>query len=117
VFIKLQVFTGGTITNSYAESINSRLRDDVGLSTKKNKVEAILGLRGYCKFPPVKNVTLTTANIRALQMLMQDDVIDTVSNGVLKQQLSSVRTELKRCEIVSETKHQFLLSEDIKVVV
>ena len=79
--IKLDVFTGGTITNSYAKSINSRLRH-VGSTTDNNLSETILRSRGYCKYPRLGQVTLTQANLEALHQLVEDDVITNVSNGV-----------------------------------
>ena len=113
-FIKLKVFTGGTITNSYAESINSRLRH-VGLTTDNNLFEIILRLRGYCKYPRLRQVTLTPANLEALHQLVEDDVIANVSNGVLKEQLQLSRTTEGKCRTVSTKEDKTLVTEEVIV--
>ena len=85
-YINLKVFTGGTVTNSYAESVNKQLRD-IGLNTKQTRFETILTLRGYCKYPRVKIAKLSAKNEEIIKNFTEEDVKDVVSNGVLRQML------------------------------
>ena len=113
-FIRLKVFTGGTITNNYAESINRRLRD-IGLCTQSTRFDAILRLRGFCKFPQAKNVRLSPESLLKLNDLMQEDVIRVVSNNVLMKQLQLVEEASKKCRITGVRDNRFIVSEDVTI--
>jgi len=108
------VFTGGTVTNSYAESINKRLRD-LGLTTDGDIFDCVLRLRGYCKYPPVIETALTVEDKKRLQQLMQADVVNVVSNNVLKQQCSLTKSAREKCEIVAEGKNVFVVTEIVTI--
>ena len=111
-FVNLQVFTGGTVTNSYAESINKCLRD-LGLTTDGDIFDCILRLRGYCKYPPVVETTLTAANKEELLKFLQADVVNMISNGVVKQQLALSKRASEKCEIVCESNDKFAVTEQV----
>ncbi len=59
-FVNLPVFTGGTLCNSYAESINSRLRS-IGCRKNHSRLEVIIAIREYCRhqYLPVESFRLS----------------------------------------------------------
>jgi len=95
--IKLKVFTGGTVTNSYAESINSRLRQ-FGLITVFNMFSVLQYLHSFVSS---HNVRETPPLLLTDQMkeIFGDDVLETVTKGVLSVQKSFLSASA--CEVVS----------------
>lgn len=113
-FITLPVFTAGTLSNSYAESINSCLRK-IGLTALgTSRLESIFLLRNYCKscVPVIK--TYSKERRVLLEKYMQPDVIDVVSNGVLRHQAKQIEQVEKICKILQEDGSIFTIEEVIE---
>jgi len=99
--IKLNVFTGGTVTNSYAESINRLLRDG-GLTSSFPLLNILRSLFNFVlqhRHPTVWPFTPS----EALKSIVSDTVLKTVSNGALKKLEGALRTALKDCSILEQT--------------
>jgi len=104
--------TAGTIINPYAESINSRLRS-LGFNTDSTKFEIILKLRGYCKFPHMANITLTPVVQQTLETVMKKEVVEIVSNNVLKKQFKQFHLiDASKCRIFSQMENMFSVIEE-----
>jgi len=84
-FITLPVFSGGTLSNSFAESINSCLRR-VGLTVFGSRLDSMLILRNYCTSYTTSVKRYSKERELLLKQHMQPDVMKCVSNGVLRQQ-------------------------------
>jgi len=114
--VNLKEFTGGTVTNSYAESVNNRLRQ-AGLTAGNGKTmfRAILILRGYCKYTQDKVTNLSPAVQRRIQQVFQEDVISCVSNCVLKEQHQLMNDAPNTCQIVAEEKDVVAVAEDVTI--
>ena len=80
--INLQVFTGGTITNSYAESVNNQIRR-YQLAFHLNSKDKIPILRHFCKYQ-VKPLRNSFVPKQDLLMIMQQDALSSISHGVLR---------------------------------
>jgi len=107
--IKLKVFTGGTVTNSYAESINSRLKQ-FGLITVFNMFSI---LQYFHSFVTSHNVRETPPLLLTDQMkeIYCDDVLRTVTKGVLSAQKLFLSTST--CEVVSVADDRVRVKETI----
>ena len=114
-FVSLPVFTGGTLSNSYAESINSRLRK-VGLIAFKSRFASMQALRSYCKADAPSRKGFSTDREVLLRSVMCDDVVCTVSNGVLRHQAKQIEETTKKfqegkCNILLEDEEKFVVQE------
>ena len=96
--IKLRVFTGGTLTNSYAESINNRLRRFC-LSYCCQSRDIISLLRNFCMYQ-VRPERDTFVPRPITKQLMDDAVLVKVSKGVLATQQKMLK-QVDTCEITS----------------
>jgi len=88
---------------------------NAGLTAKNTYFEAILALRGYCKYPRVGTKRLSRSCIEKLQRIMQDDVIAKVSNNVLKKQLELLREADTKCDICAYTENSAAVTEKVTV--
>ena len=89
-FVTLPVYTGGTLSNSYAESINSCLRKK-GLNPFKSRFESMFALRRYCSAYVLSKKGHSDGRIQQLNERMQEDVVKIVSDGVLRQQAQMIK--------------------------
>ena len=96
--ISLNLFTGGTVTNSYSESINSVLRD-AGLRTDFSLFFVIQATVNFFQENRHPTVWPFSPNNDTLAVL-PDTVLQTVSNGVLDIFQSSLREASRSCSFV-----------------
>ena len=118
-FVKLKVFTGGTITNSNAESINHLLRQFGLKSKKEERITVINLLREFCKKQQQPD-NMPFKPSSELLRIMELEVLHKISNGVLNQQKDMVRrlvfNEIKSCSVVCKTEHNATVRERIDIV-
>ena len=116
-FITLPVFTAGTLSNSYAESINSCLRK-IGLNALgSSRLNSIFALRNYCE-SSVHSIKLYSKERRVLlERFMQPRVIEVVSNGVLRHQAKQLEETEKTCRLVGEEGSSFTVQEVIEKMI
>lgn len=100
-FVTIPVFTGGTLSNSYAESINSCLRK-IGLTACSSRMESLFVLRNYCSAGVHSIKGYSKAREVLLQTYMEPKVIEVVSNGVLRHQAKHLEQTEKVCKILRE---------------
>jgi len=84
-FITLPVFSGGTLSNSFAESINNCLRR-AGVTVFGSRLDSIYILRSYCNSCITSVKKYSKERQLLLENYMQPDVMKCVSNGILRQQ-------------------------------
>jgi len=96
-FITLPVYTGGTLSNSYSESINSCLRK-IGLTAFSSRLGSLLSLRKYCQAAVQSRKGYSAERGVLLDAVMQQEVIDIVSNGVLRHQAKQIEQIMEDCE-------------------
>jgi len=96
--IYLKVFTGGTLTNSYAESVNNRIRR-YKLTFHARSSDKIPLLRNYCKYQarPVKDSFRTKED---LLKIMDDEVLQKISHGVLSTQQKLIKEAKQTCSVI-----------------
>jgi len=97
-FVKLKVFSGGTLSNSFAESINSRLRS-LGINIKSDRMRTIGILREYCKKKAPYYQSFKYRD--ELSKIMTDEVIHDISIGVLTKETMVMRGVKKKCKVIS----------------
>ena len=95
-FVGLRVFTGGTLSNSSAESINNRLRH-IGLCYDTHRIDAIIALREYSKVVSPSLISFSKERKVKLERIMMPDVMTNVSNGALKKQAQMMEDAMKTC--------------------
>lgn len=102
-FVALKVFTGGTLSNSYAESINNSLRKSGLIAFGTSRIDSIFALRKYCQASLHSITQCSRERQQKLEIYMQPDVIKFVSNGVLRHQAEQLdqAEENTRCKIVA----------------
>ena len=116
-FINLTVYTAGTLSNSYAESINSCLRK-IGLNALgTSRLNSIFSLRNYCK-SDVRSIKLYSNERRVLlEAFMEPPVMKFVSNGVLRHQAKQLEDAEKICRVVGEDGSSFTVQEKIEKMI
>ena len=109
-FINLKVFTGGTLTNSYAESVNNRLRR-YSLSPVCKRKDLITLLRNYftCQVRPERQTFVPN---KTTKQVMDDDVLRRISAGVLAGQQQMLK-QANTCQVSSANTQ--LLKRVVKV--
>ena len=119
-FITLPVFTGGTLSNSYAESINSCLRK-IGLTAFNSRLASMFALRNYCKAAAPSRKGYSADRRVLLGRMMQSDVLEVVSDGVLRHQAKQIEQTMKKhsidkCKILRENEEssEFVVQETIE---
>ena len=111
-FSKLKVFTGGTLSNSFAESINSRLRS-LGNNTKNDRMRVISILREYCK---QKASCKPFKNAKELSRIMTEEVIQKISNGVLTKETKLMRRVKRNCKVILAQRNAARVNERVDIV-
>jgi len=112
-FITLPVFTGGTLSNSYAESINSCLRK-AGLNAFTSRLNSIMALRNYCTACTRSIIGYSRQRRLLLDHYMKEGVTDTVSRGVLLHQAEQLEEAENICTLLSEQGSSFVVEELIQ---
>ena len=112
VFVKLKLFTGGTLSNSFAESINSRLRS-LGINTKNGRMTVITILREYCK---QKICCKPFKDVEELSRIMTEEVIHKISNGVLTKEMKLMRQVRRNCDVISAQRNAAKVNERVDIV-
>ena len=96
-FIKMKLFCGGTLTNSYSESVNSLLRN-AGLKPPNSIYQSLCNLTSFCEtrsnsfrlpFPFKAN--------KAVDAILSHDVTHTLTNGALNTFQDDVRKAQATC--------------------
>ena len=115
IFIKLTVFTGGTLCNSNAESINSRLRS-YGINEKTERIEIISILRQHCPDVPKNFKPITAAAAGELLNIMTEEVIEKISTGVLIRERMVMRQVKENCTVSSAAGQLIKIQEQVNIV-
>ena len=92
------MFTGGTLTNSYAESVNNRIRR-YKLTFHARSSDKIPLLRNYCKYQakPVKDSFHPNED---LLKIMDDEVLQKITHGVLATQQKLIKKAKQTCTVI-----------------
>mgnify|MGYP004703151233 FL=1 len=110
-FINLKVFTGNTITNSYAESVNAQLHR-FGIEMQGTHLDQLILLQ---HFVASKSQTkLSTFDPQPLIGLFENDVFVRVTNGVLSLMVEKLKLAKQTCKLVEETDEHFKVEQLIK---
>lgn len=80
--IRLKVFTGGTVTNSFAESVNARLRD-IGMTVTFPMLSVLRYLHTYMWKHYYETCRPMVVNTH-VRRILQEEVLNRVTNGTLK---------------------------------
>ena len=94
--INLTVFTGGTITNSYCESINACLRNN-GANTTCSKMDLIRKLRQFNERAKIKDNRPLNLS-KQISDLLEGDVLTSVTNGALRSFSEKVSATMNSCK-------------------
>jgi len=111
-FINLRVFTGGTLTNSFAESINRRLRY-FRLNYACPSRDVISILRNFCKYQIRPEQHRFIPN-QIMKQVMSHDVFEMISHGVLTDQKEVLKEAISTCKVCSTTKEGPVTKFDIE---
>jgi len=108
------VFTAGTLSTSYAESINSCLRK-IGLhALGTSRLDSILKLRNYCKACNHSIKQCSKERRLLLDTYLQPAAVKVVSNGVLRHQAKQIERAEKQCSVLEENGASFTVQEIIE---
>jgi len=114
VFIKLKVFTGGTLSNSYAESINSMVRR-FGAITTANMFDVLLSIHtmaanhNYQVTPPIE----ITEEVRKV---LDANVIEIVSKGALGTFKERQNEANSICKVIDTAENNFTVEDTVSTV-
>ena len=95
--ISLKVFTGNTITNSYAESVNAQLRR-FGIIDKGTRLYQLTLLHHFIASKYQKNYS--TFDPEPLQGLFESEVFQRVTNGVLVVMVNKLKDARETCKVI-----------------
>ncbi len=109
-FVSMPVFSGGTLSNSYAESINSCLRK-VGLTAFSSRLDSIYALRNYCNSSKFSIKKYSKKREELLEKYMKPEVIRHVSNGVLRHQAKQIEQAQAKCTMVKQDNSSYTVRE------
>ena len=95
--INLKVFTGGTVTNSYSESINKLLRK-AGLTQKFPMLSVLRSITNFA-VQYKRRMAWPIAPTDKIRELVDTEVLDKVSNGALRAEKRLLSSAQSRCEL------------------
>jgi len=113
-FIKLKVFTGGTLTNSFSESMNALLRKH-GLNTNYDMISVIQYLSNFIINRSYQDRRPLFLNPE-FSRLIAEDTCQTVTKGALSYFFHNVCSLTRRCAIRKADNRVFTVSEEITFV-
>ena len=106
--IKLKIFTGNTITNSYTESVNAQLCR-FGVVEKGTCLFQLTLLQHFVASKP--HTKLSTFNPEPLNGMFEDEVFVRITNGVLSLMVEKLKLAKETCKIVEETDEHFKVEQ------
>jgi len=112
-FMTLPVFTGGTLSNSYTESINNCLRK-IGLTAFSSRVESLFALRNYCCAEVHCIKSYSKDRKMLLERYIKTKALNVVSNGVLRHQAKQLERAEMVCSLKTEAGSNFTVLEKIE---
>jgi len=92
------VFTGGTLTNSYAESVNNRIRR-FKLDYQARTEDKIPTLRNFCKYGE-RPERIRFRPKKELVEIMDDEVLRKITPGVLATQQALIKKAKQTCTVI-----------------
>jgi len=111
-FISLRIFTGGTVTNSFSESVNSLLRR-AGLNTKYSMLNVLRYLENFTEQQNCEKQYQFPSSFEYLPVL-DSEVVDKVTVGTLCHLKKKVQNTVRNCELVMRGDQAFV-REAVKI--
>ncbi len=115
-FINLKVFTGKTLTNSYAESVNAQLRG-VGMNQQGSRVEQIKHLQEFTIQSLGKLDDKPFVVTPELVQLLGQTTLSILSNGVVDSFKDLIKGTRSTCKIISNHQQKTVVQDTVQCTV